>query len=200
VVGRLCKHSRRTPQQNGAATIVRLRNKINGTDFGIIPNYVVFWTFDFQQGVLASPEFLFAALRGGRCLSAPEPSWIDQTASAPTSGALLMCPFFAGRPHIAVGIKGPMNLWIWYHTKLYQEPLAFGLLKCSAGWPPKSVLIAAEEGGMAVPAVRRLVFIFTTNPWEPRSNSPRTGRTPVPLSKSPNQSGLRYNQGFAGVQ
>jgi len=75
---------------------------------------VVFWTFDFQQGVLASQEFPFAALRGGRCSSAPESSWMDQTASAPTSGALLMYPFFAGRPPIAVGIKGPMNFWIWY--------------------------------------------------------------------------------------
>jgi hypothetical protein len=26
--------------------------------------------------------------------------------------------FFAERPPIAVGIKGPMNFWIWYHTKL----------------------------------------------------------------------------------
>jgi hypothetical protein len=77
---------------------------------------VVFWTFDFQQGVLASQEFLFAALRGGRCSSAPESSWMDQTASAPTSGALLMYPFFAERPHIAVGIKGPMNFWIWYQA------------------------------------------------------------------------------------
>jgi hypothetical protein len=82
----------------------------------IIPNYVVSWTFDFQQGVLASQDFLFAALRGGRCSSAPESSWMDQTVSAPTSGALLMYPFFAGRPHIAVGIKGPMNFWIWYQA------------------------------------------------------------------------------------
>jgi hypothetical protein len=62
----------------------------------VIPNYVVFWTFDFQQGVLASQEFPFAALRGGRCSSAPESSWMDQTASAPTSGALLMYPFLPG--------------------------------------------------------------------------------------------------------
>jgi hypothetical protein len=35
---------------------------------GFIPNYVVLWSFDFQQGVLASQEFPFAALRGGRWL------------------------------------------------------------------------------------------------------------------------------------
>jgi hypothetical protein len=79
---------------------------------------VVFWTFDFQQGVLALQEFLFAALRGGRCSSAPKSSWMGQTASAPTSGALLMYPFFAERPHIAVGIKGPMNFWIWYEGRI----------------------------------------------------------------------------------
>jgi hypothetical protein len=83
----------------------------------IIPNYVVYWTFEPQQGVFASREFLFAAWRGGRCSSAPEPSCIEQTASAPTSGALLMCPFFAERPPIAVGIKGPMNFWVWYNSK-----------------------------------------------------------------------------------
>jgi hypothetical protein len=58
--------------------------------FPLIPNYVVSWTFESQQGVLASWESLFAALRGGRCSSAPEPSLIEQTASAPTSGALLI--------------------------------------------------------------------------------------------------------------
>jgi hypothetical protein len=83
----------------------------------IIPNYVVFWAFESQQGVLASREFLFAALRGGRCSSAPESSWIEQTASAPTSGALLMCPFFAERTPIAIDIKGPMNFRVWYHPR-----------------------------------------------------------------------------------
>jgi hypothetical protein len=82
----------------------------------LMPNYVVSWTFESQQGVLASREFLFAAWRGGRCSSAPESSWIDQTASAPTSGALLMCPFFAERTPIAIGIKGPMNFRVWYEA------------------------------------------------------------------------------------
>jgi hypothetical protein len=85
-----------------------------GSALPLIPNYVVYWTFEPHQGVLASRESLFAALRGGRCSSAPEPSWIDQTASAPTSGALLMFPFLAERPPSAVGIKGPMNFWVWY--------------------------------------------------------------------------------------
>jgi hypothetical protein len=88
---------------------------------------VVFWTFDFQQGVLALQEFLFAALRGGRCSSAPESSWMGQTASAPTSGALLMYPFFAERPHIAVGIKGPMNFWIWYELAHRTSPPALAM-------------------------------------------------------------------------
>jgi hypothetical protein len=44
-------------------------------------------------------------------------SWIEQNASAPTSGALLMCPFFAERPPIAVGIKGSINFQVLYHTK-----------------------------------------------------------------------------------
>ncbi len=85
---------------------------------GIIPNFVVYWTFEPQQRVLAPRESFFAALRGGRCLSAPEPSCIEQTASAPTSGALLMCPFLAERPPSAVGIKGPMNFWVWHNTKV----------------------------------------------------------------------------------
>ncbi len=52
---------------------------------------------------------------------------MDQTASAPTSGALLLYPFFAERPHIAVGIKGPMNFWIWY------QPSVLGGLAAKAG-------------------------------------------------------------------
>jgi hypothetical protein len=28
----------------------------------------------------------------------------------------MMCPFFAERPPIAVGIKGPMTFWVWYES------------------------------------------------------------------------------------
>ena len=47
----------------------------------------------------------------------------------------------------------------------------------------------AKEGGMAVPAVRRLGFFFMANTLEPRSHVPHTGGTPVPLSFSSTDSG-----------
>ncbi len=51
----------------------------------------------------------------------------------------------------------------------------------------------ASEWGMAVSAVRRLAFIFTTNASKPRSNVSHTGGTPVPLSLSRKVDGIWRN-------
>jgi hypothetical protein len=74
---------------------------------------------------------------------------MDQTASAPTSGALLMYPFFAERPHIAVGIKGPMNFWIWYDTKITPH-LDFRAVYCRSGVPPDIEVITLAGGTPAL--------------------------------------------------
>jgi hypothetical protein len=36
-----------------------------------------------------------------------------------------MCPFLAERPPIAVGIKGPMNFWVWYEVAAAWRDAAF---------------------------------------------------------------------------
>jgi hypothetical protein len=86
-------------------------------------------------------------------LSAPRRFVQYRTVPALTSSALLakrQREIPAKRERLVVVQKSskPHNLVSFFSMKsLYQEPLAFGLLKCSAGWPPKSVLIAARKKG-----------------------------------------------------